>query len=106
MSFFVFIRALVEQAIRTITGEQQRTNALLEALKAVAARVPQAWIGDDATEFTNDFQRRIVPGLTNLFSAIGQINTNLNRGTQIVDTADRNCRGMASRLGDVFNAIF
>lgn len=104
--FFIFIRPMVDQAISTIAGEANKATSLLDGLKSVAAQVPQAWIGDDANEFAADFQRKIVAGMIELIAAIGGININLTRGANIVDNADRACRGLASGLGDVFGSIF
>lgn len=106
MSFFQFIRSDVEQAVSTIANEAAKASNLLDQLQSLAARVPQAWIGDDANEFAADFARRIVPAMIELIAAIGGVNINITKGTNIVDSADTRCSGMASNLADTFSGIF
>jgi len=106
MSCFQFIRQQVEQASSTIANEAAKASSLLDQLQALAARVPQAWIGDDANEFAADFARRIVPAMVELIAAIGGININIGKGTNIVDTTDTSCTGLASNLADTFSGIF
>ena len=104
--FFVFIRPVVQTVMSAINGQKQISSQLLDTMKGFVPKIQAAWIGDDANEFASDFNRKIVPAMTELIAAIGGINLNLDKGTNLVDQADSKCKGMASQLGDVFGKIF
>ena len=105
MGIFQLIRPVVLTAITTITNEVVKATTLQSHLNGLAERVPQAWIGDDANEFSTEFTRRVVPAMTELIAAVSGINVNLNKGIAIVDAADQNAARVAANLTSKFNGI-
>jgi len=105
MSFFQMIRSMVEQARSTIAQQATKATELQNELQEVATRVPQAWIGDDANEFSADFARRVVPAMVELAVAITGINVNLGRCIEIIDAADAQLRARVAGLTERFNRI-
>jgi hypothetical protein len=105
MGIFQLIRPDVLAAITTIANEVVKATTLQSHLNGLAERVPQAWIGDDANEFSTDFTRRVVPAMVELIAAIGGINVNLNKGIAIVDAADQNAARVAANLTSKFKGI-
>lgn len=106
MSFFQFLRPVVQTVMSAVNAQKQISTQLLETMRSFVPKVQAAWIGDDSNEFAADFNRKMVPAMMELIAAIGGINLNLTKGTETVDKADSQCKGMASQLGDVFGKIF
>jgi uncharacterized protein YukE len=105
MNFLQFIRGDVENVIAGIAQQQSQTSGVLDVIKSFIPKIQAAWIGGDAEEFAADVNRKIVPAMIELIAAIGGVNLNLNKATNIVDQADSKVKGMADQLGDLFSQI-
>lgn len=103
--FILFVRSAVEQAMSQISQQQQLTSGVLDTIKGYVPTVQQVWTGNDATEFGNDVQRKIVPAMLELIAAIAGFNLNLTKSTNIVDKADTDSQKLANELGDEFGQI-
>lgn len=103
--FLLFIAAGVEQVMSGISQQQQICQNTLDQIKGYVPTVQQVWTGNDATEFGNDVQRKLVPASLELIAAIAGVNLNLTKSTNIVNQADNQCKGMAEELGQEFGQI-
>lgn len=103
--FILFVRSAVEQAMSQISQQQQLTSGVLDTIKGYVPTVQQVWTGNDATEFGNDVQRKVVPAMLELIAAIAGFNLNLTKSTNIVDKADNDSQKLANELGDEFGQI-
>jgi uncharacterized protein YukE len=103
--FILFVRSAVEQAMSQISQQQQLTSGVLDTIKGYVPTVQQVWTGNDATEFGNDVQRKVVPAMLELIAAIAGFNLNLTKSTNIVDKADSDSQKLANDLGDEFGQI-
>jgi uncharacterized protein YukE len=100
-----FLREQVENVMSGVSQQKEITTNVMETIKSYIPMIQQAWVGDDATEFANDVMRKIIPAILELIAAIGGVNLNLSKATQIVDQADAKVKSLASGLGDLFNGI-
>jgi WXG100 family type VII secretion target len=105
MGFLQFLRGDVSNVISGIGQQQQVTQQLLGTLRSYVPKVQQSWIGGDADEFAADFARKVVPAMVELIAAIGGINLNLNKATDIIDKADGNALKQVQGLADIFSKI-
>ncbi len=105
MSLFQFLRPEVSNVMSGINQQKSMVDGLLSQINAVVPKVQSAWVGGDADEFAADVQRRIVPAMVELIAAIGGININLTKATDVVDQADNKVKGLANQLGDIFDKI-
>jgi uncharacterized protein YukE len=105
MSFFQFIRDSVSSVISGITQQQQITTGVMQQIMGFVPKIQAAWIGGDANEFAADVQRKVIPAIQNVIAAIGGVNINLNKATDVVDKADAKVKSMADGLGDMFDKI-
>lgn len=105
MSLFQFLRPEVSNVMSGINQQKSMVDGLLSQINSVVPKVQSAWIGGDADEFAADVQRRIVPAMIELIAAIGGINLNLTKATDVVDQADNKVKGLANQLGDLFDKI-
>jgi len=100
-----FIRGQCESVSAGIGQQKQLASSVLDQIKGYVPKVQSSWIGGDADEFAADVARKVVPAMIELIAAIGGINLNLDKATQIVDQADSKCKGIADSLGDQFAGI-
>jgi uncharacterized protein YukE len=105
MNFLQFLRVDVGNVMATVGQQQQITSQTLDTIKGYVPKIQAAWVGDDATEFAADVARKIVPAMIELIAAIGGVNLNLTKATNIVDQADSQCKSLAEDLGSTFGAI-
>ena len=105
MSFFQFIRDSVSSVISGITQQQQITTGGMQQIMGFVPKIQAAWIGGDANEFAADVQRKVIPAIQNVIAAIGGVNINLNKATDVVDKADAKVKSMVDGLGDMFDKI-
>lgn len=103
--FLQFLRDQVENVVSTIGQQQGIASNVLSQIRSFIPKVQSAWIGGDADEFAADVNRKLVPAMVELIAAIGGINLNLNKATEIVDQADTKVKGLADNLGDLFAQI-
>lgn len=105
MSVLQFVRDQVENVSATVGQQKQMTENVMSTIQSYVPKVQAAWIGGDADEFAADVMRKLIPALMQLIAAIAGINTNLAKGTDIMNQADSKVGGMASQLGDMFSQI-
>lgn len=105
MSLFQFLRPQVSEVMSGVNQQKSAVDGLLSQINSVVPKVQSAWIGGDADEFAADVQRKIVPAMIELIAAIGGINLNLTKATDVVDQADNKVKGLANQLGDLFDKI-
>src|SRR4030065_939996 len=105
MSFFQFIRDSVSSVISGITQQQQITTGVMQQIMGFVPSIRAAWIGGDANEFAADVQRKVIPAIQNVIAAIGGINVNLNKATDVVDKADAKVKSMVDALGHMCDKI-
>lgn len=105
MSLFQFLRPQVSEVMSGVNQQKSAVDGLLSQINGVVPKVQSAWIGGDADEFAADVQRKIVPAMIELIAAIGGINLNLTKATDVVDQADNKVKGLANQLGDLFDKI-
>ncbi len=105
MSLFQFLRPQVGEVMSGINKQQSQVSGLLSQINSVVPKVQSAWVGGDADEFAADVGRKIVPAMMELIAAIGGVNLNLTKATDVVDKADAKVKSMANQLGDLFDKI-
>lgn len=103
--FLQFLRNEVSNVISGVGQQQQIVSGVLDQIKSYVPKIQSAWIGGDADEFAADVGRKVVPAMVELIAAIGGINLNLGKATNVVDQADSKSKGMADQLGDLFGQI-
>jgi uncharacterized protein YukE len=103
--FLQFLRNEVGNVISGVGQQQQIVSGVLDQIKSYVPKIQSAWIGGDADEFAADVGRKVVPAMVELIAAIGGINLNLGKATNVVDQADSKSKGMADQLGDLFGQI-
>lgn len=103
--FLQFLRNEVSNVISGVGQQQNIVSGVLDQIKSYVPKIQAAWIGGDADEFAADVGRKVVPAMVELIAAIGGINLNLNKATNVVDQADSKSKGMADQLGDLFGQI-
>jgi WXG100 family type VII secretion target len=105
MALLQFIRGQVENVTSGIQQQKQTVSGVLDQVKSYVPKIQSAWIGGDADEFAADVSRKVVPAMLDLIAAIGGMNLNLDKATNIVDQADNKCKGIVDSLGDQFANI-
>jgi uncharacterized protein YukE len=105
MSFLQFLRGDVENVMSGVEQQKQIASNLLDTIKSYIPRVGAAWIGGDFDEFAADVMRKLVPAMVELIAAIGGVNLNLTKATNIVDQADSKVKSLADGIGDLFSGI-
>lgn len=105
MSLFQFLRPEVSNVMSGINKQQSEVTGLLDKINAIVPKVQSAWIGGDADEFAADVGRKIVPAMLEVIAAIGGVNLNLTKATDVVDKADAKVKSLANQLGDIFDKI-
>jgi uncharacterized protein YukE len=100
-----FLRNEVSNVSTGVGQQKQIVSGIMDTIKGYVPRVQSAWIGGDADEFAADVGRKLIPALAELIAAIGGINLNLSKATDIIDQADTKVKGLASGLGDTFAQI-
>lgn len=103
--FLLFIAAQVMQVSSGVKQQQQICQQALDTIKGYVPTVQAVWTGNDATEFGNDVQRKLVPASLELIAAIAGFDLNLTKSTNIVSQADNQSKGMAEELGQEFGQI-
>ena len=103
--FLQFLRNEVSNVISGVGQQQNIVSGVLDQIKSYVPKIQSAWIGGDADEFAADVGRKVVPAMVELIAAIGGINLNLGKATNVVDQADSKSKGMADQLGDLFGQI-
>lgn len=105
MSIFQFLRPEVTNVMSGINQQKSMVTGLLDQINNIVPKIQSAWVGGDADEFAADVGRRIVPAMMEVIAAIGGININLTKATDVVDKADSKVKSLANQLGDVFDKI-
>ena len=105
MVYFQFIRNSVQGVSSGISQQQQIATGVMQTIQGYVPKVQAAWIGGDADAFAADVGRKVIPAMVELIAAIGGVNLNLGKATNIVDQADSKAKGMADQLGDLFSKI-
>lgn len=105
MSIFQFLRPEVTNVMSGINQQKSMVTGLLDQINGIVPKIQSAWVGGDADEFAADVGRRIVPAMMEVIAAIGGININLTKATDVVDKADSKVKSLANQLGDVFDKI-
>ena len=100
-----FLRNEVGNVSTGVGQQKQIVSGIMDTIKSYVPRVQSAWIGGDADEFAADVGRKLIPALAELIAAIGGINLNLSKATEIIDQADTKVKGLANGLGDTFAQI-
>ncbi len=100
-----FIRSQCDNVSAGIGQQKQLVSGVLDQVKSYVPKVQSAWIGGDADEFAADVARKVVPAMLELIAAIGGINLNLGKATEIIDQADSKCKSIADSLSDQFANI-
>jgi WXG100 family type VII secretion target len=103
--FLQFLRGEVDNVMSGVKQQQQIVSGVLDQINSYVPKVQAAWIGGDANEFAADVGRKIVPAMNALIAAIGGINVNLTKATNVIDQADAKVKSMADSLGDLFDKI-
>lgn len=103
---FNFVRQAVEGVQGQAMGQMKVAEELLGTVQGFVPKVQGAWRGGDEKEFEADVQRKLIPAIQQVISAIAGFNTNLGQATQVLDSADQQIQGLANGLGDVFDQIF
>ena len=103
--FLQFIRGSVDSVMSGIGQQQQIVSGVLDTIKSYVPKVQAAWIGGDAEEFAADVGRKVVPAMIELIAAIGGVNLNLTKATNVMDQADGKAKSLADGLGDKFGQI-
>lgn len=105
MSLFQFLRPEVHNVMSGINQQKSMVSGLLDQINNVVPKVQNAWVGGDADEFAADVGRKVVPAMMEVIAAIGGINLNLTKATDVVDRADAKVKSLANQLGDLFDKI-
>jgi len=105
MSFLQFLRGEVDNVMSGVNQQQQIVSGVLDKINSYVPKIQSAWIGGDANEFAADVTRKVVPAMTELIAAIGGVNLNLTRATNVIDQADAKVKSMADGIGDMFDKI-
>lgn len=105
MSFFQFLRDQVSNVISGIAQQQQIVTGVMQQIMGFIPKVQAAWIGGDANEFAADVNRKVIPAIQNVIAAIGGVNININKATDVVDQADAKVKGLVGGLEDMFKNI-
>lgn len=103
--FIQFLRDQVQNCASTVVQQQGIASNVLGQIRSYIPKVQSGWIGGDADEFASDVNRKLVPAMVELIAAIGGINLNLTKATEIIDQADTQVKGIANGLGDMFAQI-
>lgn len=105
MNFFQVIPNQVNDIMGKVSKQHQKTGDIMSQLKGYGPMVLGAWRGGDADEFVADLNRQILPAIAELMAAIAGVNVNLTKGLDIMSNADKQIKGLANGLGDVFGKI-
>lgn len=95
----------LDQVMSIVNAQKQMTQTVADTVKSYVPKIVAGWTGDDSTAFSQHIQSHFVPDIMALIAAIAGINTNINKGKDIVNNADKQIQGLADQLGGVFDSI-
>lgn len=105
MSIMQMIFGQVQSCMGSVNAQKGMAESSLGAIKGIVPKVEAGWIGEDADEFKADVQRQLIPAMTRLIAAIAGMSANLEKGMDVIGNADKQAKGIADKIGDLFGSI-